>query len=82
MAEFKVVLAVPVQMSVEAADHEKAISEAIDQLEGLAEVVPGYDVHCLECARLGRKSSGKKKPASTRAKVTSEEKHFDGNDIA
>ena len=68
MPEFRVVLAVPVQMSVEAADHEKAISEAVDQLEGLAEVVPGYDVHCLECARVGgpRKkkasSPGKKEP--------------------
>ena len=69
MPEFKVVLAVPVQMSVEAADHEKAISEAVDQLEGLAEVVPGYDVHCLECARVvparkkGSGGSTKKEPA-------------------
>lgn len=69
MPEFKVILAVPVQMGVEAADHEKAVEAAIDQLEGLAEVVPGYDVHCLECARVGpaRKkkasSSGKKEPA-------------------
>jgi len=70
MPEFKVVLAVPVQMGVEAADHEKAVAAAIDQLEGMAEVVPGYDVHCLECARVGPTRKKKAAPSPDKKEPT------------